>query len=254
MLNFREDTPWSSWAMKFCVAVLAFAIGIAVYRAWSVERTPPTPPPPPPPPPAAIDVSSADPGTIKRAILEAKVRGENKIEIGVIACGRDIGSLRSALASDTVVLAELVGKKTYADPFGLHTWYRFKLRETLVEHPLPRFQYSPFSDGPSDMLPIAEDEFLTQESNGQMEIDGVTITQGSNGPRYREGQTYLIFLSIDPSKRTAIRSGSDPVGVFLVDSDGNLTSYVDEPHPFKAAVEKRFQNSVHNMREALKKR
>ncbi len=122
-----------------------------------------------------------------------------------------------------------------------------------MEHPTPRYFAGQLKSGPSDMLPIAEDEFLIEEANGQMVIDGVTVTQHSNGARFLEGQTYLLFLWIDPSTRTAVLSSSDPLGVFLVDSDGNLSAYVDEPYPFKTALAKRFNNSVNNLRGYLKK-
>jgi len=241
---------WLSLTTRFCVAVITFAIGVAAHWAFTFR----TPKPTPQQPPLEVSHESADPGSLRAMILDAKARGENTVGISVIGCGWDIGSLRTALSRDTVVLAELVGKKTYADTWGLHTWYRFKIKETLLDHAPPSRRDWTFRSAPSDMLPIAEDEFLIQEGNGQMEIDGVTVTQSSNGARYSEDQTYLLFLWIDPSKRTAIRSGSDPVGVFLVDNDGNLTAYDDDPNSFKEAVEKRFKNSVNNMREALKKR
>jgi hypothetical protein len=207
------------------------------------------------PPPLKVEKIevTADIGTLERDIQEAKARGDNTVEIGVIGCGAAIGSLQQELSRDTVVLADLVGKKTYAETFGLRTWYRFKTRETLVEHPTPRYLAGKLKSGPSDMLPIAEDEFLIEEANGQMVIDGVTVTQHSNGARFLEGHTYLLFLWIDPSTRTAVLSSSDPLGVFLVDSDGNLSAYVDEPHPFKTALAKRFNNSVNNLRGYLKK-
>jgi hypothetical protein len=172
--------------------------------------------------------------------------------MSVLGCGWGVGSLQEELSRDTVVLADLVGKKTYEDSFGLFTWYRFKTRETLVEHH-PRRPAGLFHGAPSDMLPIADDEFLIQELNGQIVIDGVTVTQHSNGAKYLEGQTYLLFLWMDPTTRTAVRSATDPLGVFLVDSNGNLSPYIDQPYPLKDALAKRFNNSVNNLRRYLKK-
>lgn len=250
----REKKQWSSLATKFCVAVMAFAIGIGAYWASTFRPRKSTPQEPPPQLPAVeASYANAEPGSLRARILEAKANGENKVELGVIACGSSIGRLRQALSEDTVVLAELVGKKTYEDTYDLRTWYRFKIKETLVEHSPPRQIYPLFASAPSDMLPIAEDEFLVQEANGRLEIDGVTVIQHSNGAWYSEDQTYLLFLWIDPSKRTAILTGSDALGVFLVDNDGNLSSYADGPNPLKTDLAKRFKNSVNNMREALKK-
>ena len=254
MVNFGEKKRWLSWT-NVCIAIIAFAIGIVANWALRANRTPRPAPQAttPAPQPVAIDVSSADPGTVKRAVLEAKARGENTVEFFVISCGSDNRNLRNALSEDSVVVADLVEKKTYARTFNLYTVYRFKLRETLVEHPVPRFLRGALDDAPSDMLPIAGDEFLIEEGNGQIEIDGVTVIQHSNGARYREGQTYLLFLWFDKSTRQATRAGTEPFGVFLVDSEGNLTPYMKDPNFFKDQLEKRFKSSLNNMRAALKK-
>jgi hypothetical protein len=251
MVYSREKKPWTL-ATKFCAAVITFVIGIAAYWAWTAAPAPPTPPQHPIQTTEA-KYPKADPGTLKREIQDAKARGENTVELSVIVCGSDIGSLQAALSRDTVVVADLLDKQTYADTFGLRTWYRFKTREILVEHPYPRHSPFSFADAPSDMLPIAEDEFLIEEANGQMEIDGVTVKQYSNGPRYREDQTYLLFLTMETSKRMAFRSGTDPLGVFLVDSNGNLTPYLDKPYSFATQLAKRFNNSLANLRETLRK-
>src|SRR5262245_54568206 len=149
----RDNKLWSV-VTKLGVAVITFAIGIAVYLFSNTSRKSPTMQQPP------LKVEkvevTADIGTLKRDIQEAKARGENTVEIGVLGCGSAIGSLQEELSRDTVVLAEVVGKKTYADTFGLRTWYRFKTRETLVGHRTPRYLAGRFQSGPADMLPIAE--------------------------------------------------------------------------------------------------
>ena len=247
-----EKRRWSSLAVKFGVAVITFAIGIAAQFVSTF--IPPESTPTLQQPRVEISHESAEPGTLRARILEAKAKGENTVELGVLGCGWEIGRLQTALSRDTVVLAQLVGKETYADTWGLRTWYKFKIKETLVAHPPPNLKYLPFPGAPSDMLPIAEDEFAIQEANGRMEIDGVTVTQHSNGVWYSEDKTYLLFLWIDPSNRTAIRAGTDPLGVFLVDNEENLTSYIDEDYPLKTDLAKRYNNSVNNLREALKKK
>ena len=239
---------WTSRATKLGVGVITFAIGIVAHWALAFRAQKPIAQQPPP---AQVSYESADPGTLKASILAAKARGESTVELAVIGCGWDVGSLRTALSTDTVVLAELVGRKTYADTWGLRTWYRFKLKETLVEHAPPRQLSGTFQSAPSDMLPISEDEFLIQASNGRMEIDGVTVIQHSNSATYSEDQTYLLFLWIDPVKRTAIPAGTDALGVFLVDNDGNLTSYVGDSYPLKTDLAKRFNNSLSKLREGL---
>ena len=249
MIHFRDKMR--SVATNFGVAVITFAIGMTANFVSTIPRTSPNTQQPVPKA-EKVEVT-ADFGTLQRDIQEAKARGDNTVELSVLGCGWGIGSLQEELSTDTIVLADLVGKKTYADTFGLRTWYRFKIRETLVDHHPPRQLAVEFHSGPSEMLPIAEDEFLIEEANGQLEIDGVTVTQHSNGAKYLEGQTYLLFLWLDPTTRTAIRSATDPLGVFLVDSNGNLSAYIERPYPFKTALTKRFNNSVDELRRYLKK-
>lgn len=245
----KERKLRSSLATNFCLAVITFAIGIGAH--WASTFIPPQSEPQQPRPGASY--ASPEPGTLRARVLEAKAKGDNTVQLGVIGCGWEIGDPQTALSRDTVVLAELMGKKTYEDTYGLHTWYRFKIKEILVENAPPRFDHLRFQSAPAGMLPIAEDEFLVQEANGRMEIEGVTVIQHSNGVGYLKDQTYLLFLWIDPSKRTAIRTATDPLGVFLVDNDGNLRSYVDSPYPLKTHLANRFRNSVTNMRQGLKK-
>ena len=245
MVESTGKKAWLSLATRFCVAVIACAIGLATHWASTFLPTDSRMQP------LSNEASYRSASTLKGRILEAKLRGQHTLELNILACGWDIGSLREALSRDTVVLADLVGKKTYEDTHGLYTWYKFKTKETLAEHPRPSTFFD-FQSAPSDMLPIAEDEFLIRETNGQMVIDGVTVAQSSNGAKYVEGQTYLLFLWMEKSNRTAVRSSTDPLGVFLVDSDGKLNSYVNRSYPLKTELGKRFGNSIYTLHRALR--
>lgn len=202
------------------------------------------------PPPS---VQHGEWGTLKGRILDAKAEGLDEVQLSVLACGWDIGSLRQALARDTVMLVEVVGKKTFAYKYDLTTWYKFRIIETLSEKPMPKYPtYSSLPDPPQEMQPLNEDEFVMAETNGQMEIDGVRVTQYSNGVAYNVGGDYLIFLHINPHKRLAVRSSTDPLGVFLVGKDGKFKAYLDRPHPLREELASRYGNSIGNLRRALK--
>jgi len=192
-------------------------------------------------------------GTLKGQILDAKAEGLDEVELSLLSCGWDIGSLDEALGRDTIVLAEVSGKKTLADVWGLRTWYRFRILESLSEKPMPKYpNYDSLPDPPEEMRPLKEDEFVILEANGQMEIDGVRVTQRSNGVVFKEGGTYLLFLHIEPRKRVGVRSGTEPSGVFLVAKDGTFKAYIDGPHPLRDQLAKRFGNSIEKLRTALR--
>src|SRR5688500_493949 len=126
MVVSRENKMWLSVATRFGVAVITFAIGVAASLVWTILRTPSTLRQ------HTFVANYADEqrGTLRHRIREAKANGENTVELSVLGCGWDIGTLQEALSRDTVVLADLIGKKTYEGPYGLHTWYRFKIGET----------------------------------------------------------------------------------------------------------------------------
>ena len=194
-------------------------------------------------------------GTLKGRILDAKAEGLDEVQLSVLICGWDIGNLREALQRDTVMLADVVDKKTFAYRDDLKTWYRFKIVNTLSEKPRPKYAtYSWFPDPPEEMKPLDEGEFVMVETNGQMEIEGVRVTQRSNSVRYSVGSTYLIFLYLDRVKRVAVRAGTEPTGVFLVGKDGTFKAYIDSPHPLRDQLARRFGNSVENLRRALQNR
>lgn len=111
MVEFGKNKRWFWFATRLCVAIVTFAIGIAANWAWTRMVFRPSPPMQQQPVAVAIDYTIADIGTLKRRILESKANGENTVELFVLACGWDIGNLRNALSRDTVVLAELVGRR-----------------------------------------------------------------------------------------------------------------------------------------------
>lgn len=190
-------------------------------------------------------VQHGEVGTLKGRILDAKAEGLDEVQLSLVICGWDTGNLWQALARDTVMLAEVIGKKTFADTYDLRTWYKFKIVDTLSEKPFPQYPiYSSFPDTPEEMRPLKEDEFVMIETNGQMEIDGVRVTQRSNSVRYSVGGTYLIFLHLDPAKRVAVRAGTEPTGVFLVGKDGTFKAYIDEPHPLRDQLASQYGNSI----------
>ena len=191
-------------------------------------------------------------GTVKGQILDAKAEGIKEIELRSMICGWDIGNLHQVLRRDTVVVAEVVDKKTFADTYDLRTWYKFRAVETLSQRPIPKYLLSESWPDPPEEAKPASDEFVIVEVNGEMEIDGVRVIQYSNSAAYSVGSTYLLFLHIEPAKRVAARSGTDPLGVFLVGEDNTFSSYIDRPYPLRDQMAKKFGNSLNNLRSALK--
>jgi hypothetical protein len=237
--------------LRLAVALLAFAIGIAAsigskaYQRFmnSREREMLT----------AKD-EQAEYGSLKWHIQQAKARGEKEYVTGVLACGTEVSTLNQALSTYSVVVAQLIEKRTYAENYGLHTWYKFRVLETLSYKPLPRYsRWSSFVPQPSD-LPVGADEILMQGGDGSIVIDGVTVIQRSNSPDYLPSKQYLLFVELDPSRRLAAVPWPDEAGIFIVDADGVVKATDNLSYDLKDQMGERFGNSVERLKLYLARR
>lgn len=101
------------------------------------------------------------------------------------------------------------------------------------------------------MLPVLADEFLVPRVGGTIEREGVELTQEEPSfPPFRQGQKYLMLISVYPSA-LAITAGG-PNGVFLLDDNERLAPLSDEPHQIKEGMKNRFQSSLGQLKSRVK--
>jgi ligand-binding SRPBCC domain-containing protein len=224
------------------LALLTFAIGITASTSWKACRR-------------FINSSEAkqltakdeqaEYGSLKWHIHQVKARGEKEFVTGVLGCGMEVSTLNEALSNYSVVVAQLIEKRTYAEKHGLHTWYKFRVLETLSHRPLPHYsQWSSYVNPPSDLLPVGADELLMQGADGSMVIDEVTVIQRSNSPDYLPTKRYLLFVELDSSRRLATVPWPDEIGIFTVDADGKVKATDNLSYDLKDQMGKLFGNSV----------
>ena len=161
-----------------------------------------------------------------------------------------------ALSNYTVVIAQLIGKKSYmsgeegAGDEGIGgTWNKFRIIETLSQAP-PQPQLGTWSHIPEEWLPVGENEFLMHSHGGTVTIDGVEVTQyEASIPPFREGQRYLLVLSLDPSTRI----GTMALGLYgysPVNSDNTLDAR--RYHTLQEVIRTRHGGSIEQLRNALR--
>lgn len=155
------------------------------------------------------------------------------------------------LSHATIVIARPVASYTYApNDEDVVTWYKFRLIEKLNEEaPCPR---CPNRTPPNEILPVNNDEFLLPKYGGTLDVDGVEVTKGeSDFPPFPEDKNYLLFIMKSPNGTASLLTG--PGGAYAVSPEGALESVSNRPHRLKEAISQRFDSSVEQLKQRVKK-
>lgn len=236
------------------IALLTFVVGVAVALCWHKLREP-----------ARVSIGSApqvsqqaaQSGSLRWYAQQARAEGKDEAEMFAMGCGVEISSLDQALRENTVVVAEAVDKRSYpSGDYGIVTWYKFKVVETLSKRPMLkhwRRWTNPAQELPSEMLPVRADEFLMAEGGGTVMVEGVRVREHYNSPQYKLSEKYLLFLQMDDANRIGFVPWSGEIGVFRLDASGNLSAIDDEEYALKAQMSSRFGNAVERLRQYLKR-
>ena len=202
--------------------------------------------------------ASKDRGTMRWYAAVAKAKGQNRVVVPAPTteyAGGDIDfGLDKALADYGVVRARPIGKITQlfsADE--IVTWYKFKVVETIAEQPKsPGYPADSIAAPPTELLPLAEDEFVTARDGGKIRIDGVSVTMlNASFPSFKSNEEYVLLIYKYPSGNATTCGG--PAGVFRV-SDGIIEPVTKQVHRIKDEMKSRFQKSVQEFKAYLTSR
>jgi hypothetical protein len=189
-------------------------------------------------------------GTLKWHAKKAKDKGATAVSIPppmveYIGVG---DSPDFVLSNYSLVIAQPTASKTYAVEYGIVTWFKFRIVETISQRPpLPNLPTVP---PPQDLLPLNDGEFLVPKYGGTVSVDDVNVTMTNQGfPPFSTDTHYLLFISKDPSGFATLWAGPD--GVFTVTRGGRVESISKKPHPVKDALENRFDNSLGQLKQKL---
>ena len=238
---------------RLSIALLTFLIGIvltlSVYTfrrsSRSEQKSSPAP-----------NTQWAEYGTLMWNVQMAKARGKKEYVTSSLGCGMGVSNLNEALSEYTIVIARPVEKKTFMNTFGLDTWYRFKVIETLSVKPLRGFHRESLANMkvPADLLPLNADEFLIPGSGGTLDVEGVRVTEYSNSPKFSLSNQYVLFLNLNSDKQVAFIPWSDEVGIFTIDANGLLKATDNNSYDLKEKMASRFDNSVEQLKSYLEHR
>lgn len=157
-------------------------------------------------------------------------------------------TLDEALKISTVVLAQLVEKKSYNQSGNnIVTWNKFRIKEVLSEAQEISCPQCPSDNPPQEMLSLKSQEFLLSKSGGRLTVDGVDIQQMESAfPEFQENRVYLLFLTLRPTGVAETIGG--PVGVFRLNDKGDALPLSESQHLIKKEFKQRFANSPEGLK------
>jgi hypothetical protein len=194
-----------------------------------------------------------------RTSLEARVRKEKAkgarsviFPAPLVEYAEEI-SLDDALSQTTVVIAGVIEKHSrQVDSHTIGTFYRLSILETLSQA-TPRGCCLPKDeDLPGNLPQLGADETYLFGIGGTISLDGIEVTVKEDFGALLPGDRYLMFLSRSVSGKLS-GSGIGPSGVFRINGGGRLES-IAKKHKLARELEERFQSSLTQLNENIKKR
>ena len=194
-------------------------------------------------------------GTLAERAQRARARGQRRLVISTpIVPPARVRDLDQALSYFTVVVAEPIEQRTYPhDQYDLISWYRFRVVENLTPETHTGCLLCSDIEIPNELLPVNEDEILVPRYGGTLMLDGIEVVQlDRRFPQFIMGQRYLLFLSLDTSRRMGIMQVG-PDGTFAV-NNGNLQAITNREHPIRGGLATQHGNSLERLRAHIRAR
>jgi len=229
--------------MKFKLIALVL-LGAGVIAAGLIRTASPTQEKPSPP----------FEDRLKWYAREAKSEGRSKVRVPtpeIDYLGSD-GAITAeeAFSACTVVIAQLVSRRSYDRNEDIITWNKFAIDEVLSEaKELPCPACGP-SDPPATLLPLHSGQFVIPKKGGTVNIDGVEIEQTGDGfPEYESNQKYLLLVNLYPNGTATTIGG--PVGVFRIVDNDKMIPVRESDHTILKDFKEKYGSSLERLRKYL---
>jgi hypothetical protein len=184
-----------------------------------------------------------------------KARGKDRATLPAVSVlypiAPDADTLDQILSKYTIIVAELISQRSYVDQHEkITSWCKFRALDTITQ--APPLQSFASRTIPSDLLPIAEDEFLVPREGGVITLDGVQIIQHElTVPEFKASQKYLLLVSFDPVTKIA-EMAFGPQSILPIKADRSLDSSQQE-HLLQRALTIHHRGSIDQLTRDLKK-
>lgn len=195
-------------------------------------------------------------GTIAWHVKQAKTKGKKKVSLLPIEENPAVVTgLEDAFSQYTVLIAQLVEKKSLAQEASIVTWNRLRVLEFLSQPTTPSCAKCLSGlNAPPDLVPLIN-EVLVPTQGGAVTVDGVEVDAEGKGldGHFKPGQKYLLFLSLDPAERIG-KLALIQYGVFTLDANNRIQSIAAGDDPLKRDLGARVGNSLSTLKEHTKKK
>ena len=195
------------------------------------------------------------PGSLHALAQTTLSEGGNSAEVplGLFEYG-PVEGISQALSDYSVVVAHPVSSNSYIwddEHQIIGTWYKFVVTETLSSKPYPTCDTCAASPTPPSELSAGVNELLVPKFGGVVSVNGVTLTATDpNFPQYQPTQNYLLFLSIDASKRVGVLAGG-PIAAYSVSSSDVLSPVTQMSSVLADEISQNYGNSLSTLRTSL---
>lgn len=193
--------------------------------------------------------------TLEERARLAKARGDKRVYLPAVASlymeSESPEELKGRLPDYTVLVAELVGRKTYVRDGGMRTWYKFKTLDAFRLSPPLTFLAPTRESVHVELLPIRENEFVINRPGGSLMMDGIEIVQGEQDvPAFANTQRYMLILSFEPSSRVGeiILGGQS---ILPVNPDNTLDPKQPQ-HMLQRVLTEHYAGSLEQLKQTLR--
>ena len=192
--------------------------------------------------------------SLKETAELTKARGKNRAILAGVPVlypgAEDPEELDQILSRYTIIVGEMITERIYVGEHErISSWCRFRVVDMITQAPPHSFASRTI---PTDLLPIAENEFIIPREGGSVTIDGVEIVQHELAViEFQRSQKYLLLLSLDPATKIA-ELALGPQSVLPIKGDGTLDLRQQE-HILQRALALHHRASIGQLKADLNK-
>ena len=199
---------------------------------------------------------TAPEGSIRWFAQQAAAQGKDNIAVQTDVYYHEPVDLNDAIASDSVVVGQLINIGTsWDDTTGeITTWYKFNISETLAQRAYGACSECTVPSIPAELLPVSAGQLVVPMPGGSALIDSVVVSEElPQFPGLVTGQTYLLFLNVDSSSGIG-HLDYGPMGALLVSGDNFapvLQLIEGQGDSISSGLMSQYSNSLSSLRQAL---
>jgi hypothetical protein len=195
-------------------------------------------------------------GRLHNLVKSAREHGEAKVVLPtVLILPTGLSSVEEIFDDYSLVVAKLVDAVTTVDSSGdkIITWHKVRVSDWLARQ---KATSGDSYDGniPQQLLPLSQDELIFYTDGGTLEIDGVTVEQGSPQSSHLRPDTPYLFILFLENPPGIASLAAEANGVFAISSEGTFSTLGNPEHDLVKDMRQRYGERLDFLREDTRRR